>query len=250
MARPKRVSDDVYNARRRIRRAAKAAERKGETERARQLRLLAEQTYIGRGAVADVSRAASAALAAMGRLPDAKRRREMREQNEPMIRALRAASRSASTRGAAARLARGLADRSLDKRAAEIARRRNDLFARQLSLASAGGESTLDRPDLTGKSQARIFWMSTRRIWMGARPEDRYDAIMRALGTSSLQDAFDRVMDLNRDALESAIRVERPIRDTISDMTDERGDEPSNIGSPPEFMYLVRDAYNLVNLMS
>lgn len=234
MSRPKRASDDVYNARRRIRRAARRAEKKGETERARQLRLMAEQTYIGRGASASVERAATVALVALRRLPSASERRASAERNQALVSGLRQATRQTSARTGARDLGRA------------IQARRNEIFARQLNLASAGAESTLDRPELSGKSQARIFWMSTRRMWMGVSPDKRYEAIMREMGTKSLEEAFRRVMEFNSDAVESAIRVEAPVRDTLRDMTDERGDEPAAIGSPPEFMYFVRDAYNLM----
>lgn len=235
MPRPKRASDDVYNARRRIRRASRSAERRGETERARQLRLLAESTYAGRGAASDVARAATAALAALGRLPSSQDRRRSAERNRQLIGALRSASRGATSARAGARdLVRA------------IQARRNELFARQLNLASSGAESALDRPDLSGKAQARIFWMSTRRMWLDASPDRRYEEIMRRMGTGSLEEAFRRVMEFNSDAVESAIRVEAPVRDTLRDLTDERGDEPVSIGSPPEFMYMVRDAINLM----
>ena len=248
MARQKRTSDEVYNARRRIRRAAKAAEREGETERARQLRLLAENTYIGRGAGANVARAASAALAALKKIPKTreekraaraqrKAQRDFNERNRALISALRSAARGTGPRGAAKKLTRAFVARD------------NALFARELNLASADLPSSLDKPNLSGKSQARIFWMSTRKLWMGVKPKRRYEAIMEAMGADSLRAAFDRVMRYNRAAVESAERAEQEVRDTLKQMGDERGDEPVSIGSPPEFAYFVRDFSAAVNLM-
>lgn len=248
MARQKRTSDEIYNARRRIRRAAKAAEREGETERARQLRLLAESTYIGRGLGANVARAASAAIAALKKIPQTREEkraakeqrkavRERRERNRELISALRSAARGTGPRGAAKKLTRAFVARD------------NALFARELNLASADLPSALDKPNLSGKSQARIFWMSTRKLWMGAKPERRYEEILKAMGADSLRAAFDRVMRYNAKAVEEAERAEQEVRDTLKDMGDERGDEPVSIGSPPEFAYFVRDASALVNLM-
>lgn len=241
MARAKRASDDVYNARRRLRRAAAKAERTGEQERARQLRRLAEETYIGRGVAKSVERAASAALAALRQIPRARERRrdeqKARERDRELVSALRSVARSVSPRGAAKRLTRAFLDRD------------NAIFSRELNLASMDLPSSIDRRDLSGKSQARIFWMSTRKLWMGVPPEQRYDAIMRALGTDSLRLAFDRVLRYNEAAVTIAKKAEREVRDTLEDMGDERGDEPVSVDYPPEFMYFVKDYSAVVNRM-
>lgn len=244
MARARRASDDVYNARRRIRRAAKAADRRGEEERARQLRRLAEETYIGRGLSANVQRAASAALAALRALPTSAQRREAQERNRQIVAALRAAQRTPSPRQGATDLAR-----AIRARRAERVGRDNEIFSREINLASQDLPSSIDRADLSGKSQARIFWMSTRKLWMGAPPDQRYEAIMRALWTDSLREAFERVLEYNERAVSMAEEAEREVRDTLAEMGDERGDEPVSIGSPPEFMYFVRDYSAQVNLM-
>lgn len=250
MARQKRTSDEVYNARRRIRRAARAAERKGETERARQLRLLAENTYIGRGAGANISRAVSAAIAALKKIPETreekraaraqrKAQRDFNERNRALISALRAASRmsASSPRAGAKKLTRAFVARD------------NAIFARELNLASADLPSSLDKPNLSGKSQARIFWMSTRKLWMGVKPDRRYEEIMKAMGADSLRAAFDIVMRHNRAAVEAAEAAESQVRDTLRDMGDERGDEPVSVDYPPEFMYFVKDYSAVVNRM-
>ena len=239
MARAKRVSDDVYNARRRLRRAAAKAEQTGEQERARQLRRLAEETYIGRGVAASVERAASAALAALRQIPQARERRrddqKARERERGLISALRSAARGTSPRGAAKRLTRAFLERD------------NAIFSRELNLASMDLSSSIDRADLSGKSQARIFWMSTRKLWMGAPPDQRYEAIMRAMGTDSLRLAFARVLRYNEAAVDAAESAEREVRDTLKDMGDERGDEPVLVDYPPEFMYFVKDYSAVVN---
>lgn len=241
MARARRASDDIYNARRRIRRAAAAAERRGETERARQLRRAAEETYAGRGLAANVERAASAALAALRLLPKAPDTERTRERNKQLISALRAVQRRPSLGGAVSGLARELRSRRVG--------RDNEIFSREINLASQDLPSSIDRADLSGKSQARIFWMSTRKLWMGAPPDQRYQRIMEALGTDSLRDAFERVLELNDRAVRMAREAEREVSDTLRDMGDERGDEPVSIGSPPEFMYFVRDASAHINLL-
>ena len=241
MARQRRVSDDIYNARRRIRRAAAAAERKGESERARQLRAAAEQTYVSRGVAASVERAASAALAALRMLPSKPDTARTRERNRALISGLRAAQRRPSPASGARTLANEIRARRVS--------RDNELFKLEINLASQDLPSSIDRADLSGKSQTRIFWMSTRKIWQGAPPEQRYEVIMRAIGTDSLRDAFERVLAYNERAVGMAEDAEREVRDTLKDMTNERADEPVSIGSPPEFMYFVRDYSNVINLM-
>ena len=250
MARQKRASDEVYNARRRIRRAAHAAEKKGETERARQLRLLAESTYIGRGVGASVERAARAAAAALKRMPRTKEERreehksavkQRRERFAKLISVLRGIGRGAgggvTPRGAARNLAKVYVDRD------------NQLFAHELNLASADMPSSIDRPDLSGRSQARIFWMSTRKLWIDAKPEKRYEAILKGMHADSLREAFNLVLKYNKKAVASAEKAEREVRDTLAEMGDERGDEPVSIGSPPEFAYFVRDITARFNLL-
>ena len=252
MAREKRASDEVYNARRRIRRAARAAEKKGETERARQLRLLAESTYIGRGVGASVERAARAAVAALKRIPRTKEeRREERERKSAvkqrrerfakLISVLRGIGRGAgggvTPRGAARNLAKVYVDRD------------NKLFAHELNLASSDMPSSIDRPDLSGRSQARIFWMSTRKLWIDAKPDKRYEAILKGMHADSLREAFNLVLKYNKKAVASAEKAEKEVRDTLAEMGDERGDEPVSIGSPPEFAYFVRDITARFNLL-
>ena len=243
MARARRASDDIYNARRRIRRAAAAAERKGETERARQLRRAAEETYVQRGVAASVERAANAALAALRMLPARPDTERTRQRNQQLVSGLRnVARRPASVR-------RGVTDLARTLRARRVSRD-NEIFSRELNMASQDRPSSIDRADLSGKSQARIFWMSTRKIWMGVPAERRYEAILEKLGTDSLRDAFEQVMSFNERAVQMAEDAEREVRDTLQDMGDERGDEPVSIGSPPEFMYFVKDYTSQVNLMS
>lgn len=242
MARARKASDDIYNARRRIRRAAAAAERKGETERARQLRLAAESTYVNRTIETGVQRAASAALAALRMLPSKADTKRSRERNKQLISGLRNVARTpASVESGVTRLARTIHERRVS--------RDNEIFSHELNMASQDRPSSIDRADLSGKSQARIFWMSTRKIWMGEPADRRYEAIMKAMGTDSLREAFERVLEYNERAVSMAIDAERRVRDTLTDMGDERGDEPVSIGSPPEFMYFVRDYTAQINLM-
>lgn len=228
MARAKRASDDVYNARRRLRRAAERAERMGDASTAERLRAMARETYVGRGARASIERAAQAAAGALSR----------------------AAKFVGASFGDTLRRLRNIIRPGESRRSSAVVRRDNEIFARQLNMASSDLPSSIDRRDLSGRSQARIFWMSTRKIWMGLPADQRYEAIMRAAGTDSLREAFERVMRYNAEAVSMAEGIEAELRDTLTQMGDERGDEPVNVSSPPEFMYFVNDYSNIVNLMS
>ena len=298
MARARKASDEIYNERRRLRRAAARAEKKGEFEDAYRLRRLAQATYVKKGVAGGVSDAARVALAAakirqgitekqiraemraakaehatgISAAKAARRgsksgitqaargaytqsqleagktlkqlraeQREKQEANAQSIRALREIASRPSVKRGVSKLARALSDR---------VEKKDRLFIKELNMASIGTASTLDRPDLTGKSQARIFWMSTQKIWRGDKPEERYEHIKQALGVRTVEEAFNIVMEQNERAIDSAIKAEAPIRSTIEDMQDETADIAEQIGSPPEFMYYVQDITSLLNLMA
>lgn len=231
MPRKKTTADEIYNARRRLKREAARAEKKGDIERARQLRNIAAQTYINRGNNQNFERAAQAAVAGL--------KKENKQSTSNLIKNLR--SIATQTISGAAKKFKQIKKNYLNKD--------NERFKKQLYMASSGYESTLDSKKLSGRSKTRIFWMSTQRIWEGLPPEQRINAILQAFNTDSLRKAFNKVLDLNKEAVKNASQAEKEVRDTLKDMGDERPDEGLNIGSPPEFMALIKDAYSAINLM-
>lgn len=92
------------------------------------------------------------------------------------------------------------AARTLDKyhigAKAEAAERRNIMFRANLKASSAGSGTI-------PKSNVQLFWNATKHAWAG-RGRDRYAAIQRYYGTNDLQEIFNKVMEVNKDALARA----------------------------------------------
>lgn len=98
--------------------------------------------------------------------------------------------------------------------------RQNKVFARQLNLARLGKPSTLgvdnaasfkgDSDKQQSKSleytrkQVEAFYQATRKIWRGVDVSQRNEAIVKGLadkGITTLEEAFNYVMNENRDVL-------------------------------------------------
>lgn len=174
MARAKRASDEVYNARRRAKRLLARLDREDvsgmstsqKRARADYIASVREQiahTYQGTQQVHQV--------------PEAQTR----------------------TKRAAERLDRmTTAPRKAKSRSA----RSNLIFQRQINLARSGAPSTLGD---SGKEAVSVFYAATRRFWRGKDPKERNRLIMDGLGVTSLSEAYDRVIGANRKALDSLV---------------------------------------------
>lgn len=82
--------------------------------------------------------------------------------------------------------------------------RRNVVYRSQLRMESRGGTSAMFGGAAAEDYREKIFYMSTQHIWRGLAPEDRDKAILKALGTDSLEEAYQMVMAENEEALEAA----------------------------------------------
>lgn len=94
---------------------------------------------------------------------------------------------------------------------ATASQRRNAIFAREMRLASAGEQSNLGRD---AQAKVKIFYAATQNIWEGQPLEMRNKAILAAMGTESLQEAFTNVLWQNRAALKAAKHANEPIEVT------------------------------------
>lgn len=174
MARAKRASDEIYNARRRAKRLLARMEREDVSgmstaqKRARadymeSVRAQITQSYQGTRDVWEVRRAQKRAKSAGERLD--------RMTSAP--------------------------------RKVNSSRERSDmLFQRQINLARIGAPSTLGDH---GKEAVDVFYAATRRYWRGKDPKERNRLIMRGLGASSLSEAFEKVISANERAINLAI---------------------------------------------
>nr|DAQ33304.1 MAG TPA: hypothetical protein [Bacteriophage sp.] len=171
MARAKRTSDEVYNARRRAKRLLARLEREdvsGMSESQKRARA----DYI-----ASVREQIAQSYQGTRQVPEAQTRtKEAAERLDRMTTAPRKA-------------------RSRDARS-------NLIFQRQINLARSGAPSTLGD---SGKEAVSVFYAATRRFWRGKDPKERNRQIMEGLGVTSLSEAYDRVIGANGKALDSAV---------------------------------------------
>lgn len=189
MARPKRRSDEIYNARRRAKRLAARIERD-----------MANQT--------PSERAASRSYLATVREQIARTYTPRKGAHETRSALMDEAESSARELDRMTRGVRGVRGRT---------GRANQLFSQQLNAAR------LERASMFGKmggEQVNIFYAATRNIWQGRDPRRRNEYIMKALGTSSLEEAFRKVIRENRTALRVA-EHRRTIRSAVEGVTSE-----------------------------
>lgn len=174
MARAKRTSDEVYNARRRAKRLLARLEREDVS-----------------GMSASQRRARADYIASV--------REQIAQSYQGTRQVHQVPGAQTRTKRAAERLDRmTTAPRKAKSRAA----RSNLIFQRQINLARSGAPSTLGD---SGKEAVSVFYAATRRFWRGKDPKERNRLIMEGLGVTSLSEAYDRVIGANRKALDSLV---------------------------------------------
>lgn len=89
--------------------------------------------------------------------------------------------------------------------------RANEIFTREMNLASSGNESTLGE---RGKQYVKIFYAATQSMWEGLPLEMRNKAILADMGIDSLREAFINVLWQNRAAMKAAKHAGDPIGTT------------------------------------
>lgn len=174
MARAKRTSDEVYNARRRAKRLLARLEREDVSDMST-LQKRARADYI------------------------ASVREQITQSYQETRRVHQVAEAQARTKRAAEHLDRMT---TAPRKARSRAARSNLIFQRQINLARSGAPSTLGD---SGKQAVSVFYAATRRFWRGKDPKERNRLIMEGLGVTSLSEAYDRVIGANRKALDSLV---------------------------------------------
>lgn len=81
--------------------------------------------------------------------------------------------------------------------------RADAVFKQQMGLAMNGKASSLGKRGF-GQSKVKIFYRSTQRLWQGKPASERNKAIIEGLGVSSLDEAFQMVMDANKKSVNIA----------------------------------------------
>lgn len=173
MARAKTKSDEIYNARRRAKRAVARLEREigGYSKR----QAAAAKKYI------------------------TKLNEQIAKSYSPQRGGVRGISEGAEK--AAAVLRESVKP---SKSADSVESRRNRIFERELRTASSGAPSAIAKSQDLGQAYAKIFYRATQSIWQGAPPEERNRRILAGLGESDLERAFVKVLMANRIAVRFA----------------------------------------------
>ena len=174
MARAKRTSDEVYNARRRAKRLLARLEREDVS------------------GMSTLQKRARADYIASVREQIARSYQDTRQVHQ-------VTEAQTRTKKAAERLDRmTTAPRNAKSRAA----RSNLIFQRQINLARSGAPSTLGE---RGKEAVSVFYAATRRFWRGRDSRERNKFTMEGLGVLSLLEAYDRVLGANKKALDALV---------------------------------------------
>lgn len=177
MARVKRTSDELYNARRRAKRLLARLEREDVSDMST-LQKRARADYI------------------------ASVREQIAQSYQGTRQVHQVAEAQTRTKKAAERLDRMT---TAPRKARSRAERSNLIFQRQINLARSGAPSALGDH---GKESVSVFYAATRRFWRGKNPKERNSLIMEGLGVTLLSEAYDRVIGANRKALDSLLSAE------------------------------------------
>ena len=189
MPRKKRASDEVYNARRRAKRLIARLEREQAAD-STGVQARARQSYIQ-----SLKDQVSKSYAASRKKSDVKASRENSMTLNRMTNIPRA-------------------DRTARERSEAI-------FRQQLAQARTGGISSITN------AEASVFYAATRRIWSGADVRERNELIKRALGVSSLAEAFRIVTEDNTRAIAE-----------FDDFSDKKTPDGERVGSPTWDSYI------------
>ena len=114
-----------------------------------------------------------------------------------------------------------------------ILTQRNAIIKNEIRLASKGEKSFLGE---YGEQKVKIFLRATQNIWNipGVAPNQRFEAVMQALGVKDLKEAFEKVLAQNEEALKAAI-ADLKIKKDTKGLVD---NEPALEGSP-RYIFLV-----------
>lgn len=107
--------------------------------------------------------------------------------------------------------------------------RANVMFSRQLNLSRIGGESVLGE---NAKVKTDVFYAATRQFWRGRDPKKRNELIMKGLGVSSLEEAFNIVLTQNEKALKEHIKTS-----TVRGRSDKNSEFSGEVGEDSEMKY-------------
>ena len=208
MARAKRKSDEVYNARRRAKRLL-ARIAKEDTSGMSVQQKAARLDYMR-----SVQEQVAKSYDTSRKQPNEDRRKQARES------AAKAASRL-DKMTAAPRAAKTAVDRS------------NLMFKRQLNLARIGAPSILGKH---GEQAVTIFYAATKKIWRGKDPAKRNELIMKAMGAETIEEAYKLVLSKNVNAFRALVSYAGGDTSYVAGFTDENEDFYNEVDVDPELL--------------
>lgn len=208
MARAKRKSDEIYNARRRAKRLL-ARMKKEDTSG-----MSAQQKAARLDYMRSVQEQVTKSYDTSRKQPNEVRRQQARES------AAKAASRL-DKMTAAPRAVKTAVDRS------------NLMFKRQLNLARIGAPSTLGKH---GEQAVTIFYAATKKIWRGKDPAKRNELIMKAMGAETIEEAYKLVLSKNVNAFRALVSYAGGDTSYVAGFTDENEDFYNEVDVDPELL--------------
>lgn len=208
-SRPRRAADDVYNARRRARRAAAKIERELAREKAAGT-VSAKREASTRNYIANLREQIQKTFST--------KRGEITAEQKSAMQALDV--------------------QTLQKGTKTTAQRQNVIFERQINLASAEMPSTIAKTPEAAKAAVKIFYKATQPIWSGMPIEERNRAIMAHYGVDTLQEAFTAVLRENAPAFRSALSAFEPLESTDEAEFMEEPGLTDDYGSPPYLAFV------------
>ena len=192
MPRAKRVSDEIYNERRRMRRALARAERQGRITEAGAKKVRAEiaKTYTGRIKPKQQLEVATRAVQAAARVRTTLQQEARTLRNFRSDKVMQISMRAAYKK------------RGASKRIADVF---NEVAERE------GFEVRASAKD--AKALMRVFWASTQKLWQTgeydeqgrakyAKPAERIDLIKKRLGVDTIEEAMRMVFAQNAESLQ------------------------------------------------
>lgn len=208
MARAKRKSDEVYNARRRAKRLLSRMAKEDTSG------MSAQQKAARLDYMRSVQEQVVKSYDTSRKQPNEVRRQQVRES------AAKAASRL-DKMTAAPRAAKTVVDRS------------NLMFKRQLNLARIGASSTLGKH---GEQAVTIFYAATKKIWRGKDPAKRNELIMKAMGAETIEEAYKLVLSKNVDAFRALVSYAGGDTSYVAGFTDENEEFYNEVDVDPELL--------------
>lgn len=203
--RTKTKSDEIYNARRRAKRALEKVQRKqNENPTEAGQRTISQMQQLIENSYAETK---------------GKKRGQYKFEEQSLERSLNIAAKSATR-----------------KERRERNERKNTLFERDLSLSrNTEVEGTRFEP-----YEVNIFYTATKQFWEGKPQSARNKAIMDALKVETLEEAWNIVFENEavKEALRRAEQAQQPA-ETDGDISDGEFEPPDEAGSPPYIEYLV-----------